>query len=77
MNTICEGFHFNYAVAMQDIEGNNIPGDAFQLIKAPNLPEDAISTIYAALLQILSLAFRIPPGLLRKDVFVNELTELK
>lgn len=62
---------------MKDLEGSDIPSDAFHSIKVHGMTADVISAVYSAVLQILTLAFRMPPGSLKKDLFVKELTELK
>ena len=62
---------------MKDIEGEEIPENTLQSIKPTDVDEDILLSAYAGILQILTLAFRFPPGSLKKDIFVKELTDLK
>ncbi|XP_065053535.1 COMM domain-containing protein 5-like [Rhopilema esculentum] len=64
-------------VALKDIEGEEIPGNTLQSIKPTDVDEEVLLSAYAGILQILTLAFRFPPGSLKKDVFVKELSDLK
>ncbi len=64
-------------VAVKDIEGGEIPENAINILRTADMNEDVILPIYAGILQLLKLAFRLPTGALKQDVFKKELLELK
>lgn len=64
-------------VAIRDIEESEVPENALQTLKAEDIPDELLMTTFAGILMILKLAFRMPPGALKKEIFVKEIAELK